>query len=124
MEITPMTENADLADLVRARRGQLNLSLAGLSAVAVDPEDGSSVSHGWIHRLERGRPVHPPQLSQLRALAVGLQLPLPRVQEAAAAQFFGLKPSGASAEVLALAHRLQDLRPVQRDALLGFLDAF
>lgn len=113
-----------LADLVRARRGQLNLSLAGLSAVAVDPEGGSSVSHGWIHRLERGQPVHPPQLPQLRALAAGLQLPLPRVQEAAAAQFFGLESGGAPAEVLALAHRLAGLSPDQRDALLGLLDAF
>lgn len=114
-----------LANLVRARREQLNLSLAGLSAAAVDPQSGTSVSHGWVHRLERGQPVIPPQLPQLRALAVGLQLPLPRVQEAAAAQFFGVRSQDAvSAEALVLAQRIQALSPDQRDALLGFLDAF
>lgn len=115
----------ELASLVRARRGQLNLSLAGLSAAAVDPQGGTSVSHGWVHRLERGQPVIPPQLPQLRALAAGLQLPLLRVQEAAAAQFLGMQADDSiSTEALALARRMQELSPDRRDALLGFLDAF
>ncbi|MGW2116029.1 XRE family transcriptional regulator [Streptomyces zhihengii] len=114
----------ELASLVSARRGQLNLSLANLSAAAVDPEGGTSVSSGWIHRLEKGHPVIPPQAPQLRALAAGLQVPLARVQEAAAAQFFGLDSGGTPAEVLALARRIGGLAADQQAALLGFLDAF
>lgn len=114
-----------LADLVRDRRERLHLSYATLSAASCDPESGTSVSYGWIHRLERGQPVVPPQVPQLRALACGLRLPLSLVQEAAAAQFFGLEPAGhASAEVLAIAGRIADLSADQRDALVGFLDAF
>jgi transcriptional regulator with XRE-family HTH domain len=113
------------ADLVRTRRHQLNLSLAGLSAASVDPQGEANVSHGWVHRLERGHSVIPPQLPQLRALAAGLRLPLSRLQEAAALQFLGMEPQQTpSIEVATLAERLQELSPEQREALLGFVDAF
>lgn len=114
-----------LADLVRARREQLHLSFAALGMVSLDPESEAIVTASWLHRLESAKPVVPPQLAQLRAMAAGLQLPLAQIQEAAAEQFFGLEPGAiTSAEILALAARLQQLSPKQREALNGFLDAF
>lgn len=120
-----MRGGAQLADLVRAQRERLHLSYRSLAEACHDPESDTGVSSGWIHRLETGKPVVPPELAVLRALAAGLQLPLARVQQAAGAQFFGLTSDQRySIEALALAERLMQLSAEQRDALIGFLDAF
>lgn len=118
-----MTPDRQLANLVQSRRAELGLSYAALTQAAVDPETGDRLSHGWVHRLETGKPVIPPALSQLRALACGVQVPLSRVQWAAAAQFFGLEEVPAQGEAAEIAELAAQLTPKQRDALYGFLDA-
>jgi hypothetical protein len=113
------------AMLIQERRAELHLSYVALASEAIDPKTGVSITYSWIHRLERGHPVIPPQLPQLRALATGLRLPLARLQEAAAAQFFGMQAGdGSLAESDDLIERVQRLTQEQRDALTGFLDAF
>lgn len=83
-------QRTDFADLVRRRRAELGISLRELEARAVDPESGEQAKFGWISKLEQGKPVTPPSEGLLKALAIGLALPLQTLQEAAAAQFFGL----------------------------------
>ncbi|MFD5419515.1 hypothetical protein ACFWJT_16000 [Streptomyces sp. NPDC127069] len=112
-----------LASLVQSRRAELGLSFAALTEAAVDPEMGDRLSHGWVHRLETGKPVTAPGLPQLRALACGLQLPLSRVQWAAASQFFGLEEAAVQGEEDVIVELLRRLHPAQRDALKGFLEA-
>jgi transcriptional regulator with XRE-family HTH domain len=120
-----MTGRTHFVDLVRSRREQLGLSYQSLAAACVDPEGEGSVSTGWVHRLETGKPVNPPLLPVLRALAAGLNIPLARVQHAVAAQFFGMELDRRySIEVLQLAERIAELTVEQRDAIVGLLDAF
>ncbi|MFF2640351.1 XRE family transcriptional regulator [Streptomyces niveus] len=87
------TDRTELSDLVRDRRAELGLSLRGLADRCVDPkgrEAGPLWKFGALGRLEKRQPVIPPQLPELRALAVGLDLPLEQVKEAAGSQFFGI----------------------------------
>jgi transcriptional regulator with XRE-family HTH domain len=112
----------ELQELVKVRRQELGLSYHSLAAASVDAGSGATVSTGWLHRLETGAPVVAPSVSALAALATGLRLDLSRLQEAAAAQFFGLRlhweATGEAAEVLAA---LAVLPEGQRRALLGLL---
>jgi transcriptional regulator with XRE-family HTH domain len=112
----------ELLQLVKARRGELGLSYQALAAASVDAESASSVSSGWLHRLETGAPVIPPSAETLAALAVGLRLDLARLQEAAAAQFFGLRlrweTSGEAADLLAM---MATLPEPQRLALVELI---
>lgn len=112
----------ELLQLVKARRGELGLSYHSLAAVCVDAESGTTVSAGWLHRLETGAPVVAPSAEVLVALSVGLRLELVRLREAAAAQFFGLRlpweASGEAAELLALVAALPE---GQRWALLDLI---
>lgn len=118
---------AQLSDLVRSRRAELRLSLRGLAAKCVDPvlkEDGL-VKHGWIDRLEKLMPVTPPQLPELRALAAGLNLALPVVQEAAAAQFMGITPHySSSGEARALVVYAEGMTEAERRQLLAIVEAY
>jgi transcriptional regulator with XRE-family HTH domain len=112
----------ELLQLVKARRGELGLSYQALAAASVGPESETTVSSGWLHRLETGAPVIPPSAEALAALAAGLRLDLVRLQEAAAAQFFELRlqweTSGEAAELLALVAALPE---EQRVALLNLI---
>lgn len=118
-----MTDRTQFTDLVRSQREGLHLSYRALSEKSRDPETGEGVSYGWLHRLETGKPVVPPEMPVLRALSVGLQLPLPRLQRAAGAQFFGIEAmDGISAEALELVELAGRLTAEQRDALIGLLD--
>ena len=112
----------ELLQLVKARRGELGLSYQALAAVAVDAKSETTVSSGWLHRLETGAPVIPPSAETLAALSVGLRMDLVRLQEAAAAQFFGLQlqweTSGEAAELLAMVATLPE---EQRVALLNLI---
>lgn len=112
----------ELRQLVAERRRELGLSFQSLAAASLDAGSGATVSSGWLHRLETGASVVPPSAEALAALAVGLQLELVRLQEAAAAQFFGLrlawKATGEAAGFLAA---LAVLPGVQRRALLDLI---
>lgn len=102
-----------LSDLVRDRRAALRISLVELEERAVDPESGKRVPSSWIHRLERGEAAAPGP-DRLRGLAVGLGEPLAVVQEAAAAQYFGIDSVwSTSGEIRALVERAERLTPEQ-----------
>jgi transcriptional regulator with XRE-family HTH domain len=110
-------------DLVRRRRAELNESLDTFSAKAVDPVSGERVTRGWIHRLESGLPVTPPQVEQLRALAEACELPLEQLQDEAGRQFHGVDPLvGGSSEAKAYVRKLDRLPADQRDRLLRLID--
>jgi transcriptional regulator with XRE-family HTH domain len=116
--------SSELLDLVRTRRLELGLSYAGLAAVSVDPASGAKPSAAWLHRLETSEPVIPPSRGLLSALSVGLQLPLARLQEAAAAQFFGLQTSWErSGDASAVLADLAQLPEHQRRAFLKLIRA-
>ncbi|MFC8985987.1 helix-turn-helix domain-containing protein [Streptomyces sp. NPDC057115] len=114
----------ELQQLVKARRQELGMSYHALAAAAVDAGSGTSVSAGWLHRLENGAPVVAPSAEVLAALSVGLRLELVPLQEAAAAQFFGLRlPWEASGEAAELLAGLAGLPEGQRRALLDLIRA-
>lgn len=90
--MTDRQRRTEFKDLVTTRRAELGISLRKLADACIDPEEGEApITHGWLGKLERGGTVTPPDEVALRALAVGLKVPFRMVQEAAAAQFFGLK---------------------------------
>lgn len=99
-------------DLLASRRAELRLSYAKLDKLCVDPETGERAKGSWLHRVELGENVIPPSLPVLRAIAVGYQLPLAVVQDAAGRQFFGIDPvsseSGAARALVQEWERLDD----------------
>lgn len=119
-------ERTQFRDLVRERRAALGLSYARLAARCIDPQSGEqTVKDSWLHRVESGLPVTPPDFPQLRGLAVGLDVPLGWVQDAAGAEFFGIDTVWAqSGEARALVERADHLTPQQREQLMRLLDTF
>lgn len=111
------------ADLIKARRAELKEGLTPFAERAVDPKTGMRVTRGWIYRLESGEPVTPPQVEELRALAAAARLPLEALQDAAAAQFFGVDPLvSGSGEAKAYVRKLDRIPPDQRERLLSLID--
>ncbi|GAA2351626.1 XRE family transcriptional regulator [Streptomyces carpaticus] len=122
---TPDTPRMHLADLVRERRTELRLSLARLEERTVDPESGQTLPHSWVHRLEKGDVGVAPEVWRLRALAAGLKLPLARVQEAAAAQFFGVDSLWSNeGNLRALVEHAERLTPEQQQQLIRIAETF
>ncbi|MFJ5954312.1 helix-turn-helix domain-containing protein [Streptomyces noursei] len=118
-------ETTEFADLIRERRADLGLSLAQFEKRSIDPVTGAQVKSGWVYRLETGESVIPPRKPQLRALQQATGLPLHELQDAAAAQFFGIERVWAeSGEASALVRRTERLTEDQREQLLRLIDAF
>jgi transcriptional regulator with XRE-family HTH domain len=112
----------ELRELVKARRGELGLSYSSLAAACVGSAPGVTVSTGWLHRLETGAPVIAPSVEILAALATGLQLQPSKVQEAAAAQFFGVQLSWqATGEAADLVAAIAVLPDAQRQAIADLI---
>lgn len=112
----------EFQQLVKTRRRELRLSYHSLAAACIDPESNTTLSVGWLHRLESGEPVTAPSTETLAALAVGLQIQSARLREAAAAQFFGLySPWEASGEAADLLAALAVLSENQRRALVDLV---
>lgn len=113
----------DLADLVNQRKGEIGLSFRKIAEAAVDPVDpmaGSLWTRGTLENLAKREPVKAPSAPALRALAVGLQVPLRLVQEAAAAQWFGVETvydDGVDPETRLLVRRYQQMSPEDRRRL-------
>ncbi|MFD8581555.1 XRE family transcriptional regulator [Streptomyces californicus] len=113
----------DLADLVNRRKGELGLSFRGIAEAAVDPVDpvaGSLWTRGTLENLAKREPVKAPSAPMLRALAAGLQVPIRLVQEAAAAQWFGVETiydDEADPETRLLVRRYQQMSPEDRRRL-------
>jgi transcriptional regulator with XRE-family HTH domain len=119
----PTEERTQFRDLIRELRQQSGLSLVRFAERAVDPLTKTAVKSGWIHRLESGDPVTPPQLPELRALAEAAGCDLEILQDAAGAQFHGVDPVySASGEARAFVRKTERLTPKQRAQLQAFLD--
>ncbi|MFE1550616.1 XRE family transcriptional regulator [Streptomyces sp. NPDC058718] len=113
-----------LRELVKRRRAELGLSYVKLALRCVDPESGiQTVKDSWLHRLETGQSVLPPEYPAIVGMAAGLQVPLHVVQAAAGEQFFGISTVEAgSSRARALLARADRMTPEQVDALAAFLD--
>lgn len=85
-----MTESETLTRLVAERVGEgREITFRAFEARAVDPDTGYKPSRSTIWKAAKGESIKPsPEL--IRAFAAGLNLPLGRVQAAAARQFIGL----------------------------------
>ncbi|MFE6689617.1 XRE family transcriptional regulator [Streptomyces sp. NPDC057743] len=119
-------QRTDLSDLVRDRRAELKVGLRTLADRCADPETGEQLKVGWLHRLETREPVIPPQLPGLRALAAGLELPLPIVQEAAGAQFMGIVSEvwSEDEDARALVAYLGEMSEAERRQVKAMVEAF
>lgn len=125
-ETPPTEQRSHLSDLVRERRQALGLSLQAFAERAVDPETGTKLKYGWIHRLEKNDPneqVIPPRLPQLKALAAAAQVPLEVIQDAAGQQFFGIDPvRSTSGTARALIKRADRLSPEEYQQVVNLMD--
>lgn len=95
-----MTEQrTDFTDLLKARRAELGKSLRDMEKLCIDPESGEQAKFGWLSKVELGKPVDPPKVERLKAVAVGYGLPLKELQRSAALQFFGYDPAADASVV-------------------------
>jgi hypothetical protein len=116
-----------LSDLVVDRRARLKISLMTLAERCVDPETGEQeVKTGWLHRLEHRQSVTPPTAGQLAALAIGLELPLREVQDAAGEQFFGIVTTALETDsrIRALVSRAGGMSAEDLERLLAIAETF
>ncbi|MET9465848.1 hypothetical protein ABZY44_13775 [Streptomyces sp. NPDC006544] len=123
---SPTAGRSQLRDLARDRKNALGLSYERLAARCIDPETGErTVKSSWLHRLATDLPVQIPDYPMLRGLAVGLDVPLGRVQDAAGAEFFGVDVEwSASGEARALIESAAPLTPTQREQLQRLIESF
>lgn len=123
-----MTEQrTDFADLVRDRRAELAVSLRKLAEQSVDPDsDSRPVKFGWLSKLERGEPTEAPSPAVLRALHVGLSVPLRVLQEAAAAQYLEMESFIWSQDrtTRVLAAHIEEMSEEERQQLADIAEAF
>ncbi|WP_406324401.1 hypothetical protein [Streptomyces niveus] len=116
---------SQLRDLVRERRAILGLSYEKLAHRCVDESGERPVKSSWLHRLESGEKVLPPDYRQLQAMAAGLQVRMEVVQDAAGAQFFGIDVvRSGSGSARALVERADRMTEEQLQQLLRLLDSF
>lgn len=112
-------------DLLKSRREELGIGLSKAAERSVDPDTGKQVKRGRIYRLEGNEEggITPPDFWELRGLAVGFQLPVERLQDAAGSQFHGRDPlRSGSGEAVAYVRKLDSLPPEQRERLLRLID--
>jgi transcriptional regulator with XRE-family HTH domain len=112
-----------LAELVRAQRARLSLSLAAVARRMRDAAnleaDHCGASRQTIHEIEQGRIPHP---DALRWLAVALELPVEQVAAAAREQRMNRRQLLQSAAVAAGTVLLSSPRPVAEPGdVIGYL---
>lgn len=120
------TERRQLSDLISRRKTDLGLSYEDLAARCVDPETGEqTVRYSWMHRLVSTGQVKAPDVAQLRGLAAGLGVPLRSVQDAAAAQFFGMDAVYSDdAQVRTALYHFEEMSPEDRLKVIRLLEAW
>lgn len=120
------TERHHLGDLVLERKTALRLSYEKLAAQCVDPESGEqTVKSSWLHRVATRLPVQAPDVPQLRGMAAGLQVPLRLVQDAAAAQFFGVDSVYSGDDtVRSMVHHFEEMSPEDRRKIMALIQAY
>ncbi|TFE42471.1 XRE family transcriptional regulator [Streptomyces sp. ICN441] len=121
-------ERTDLADLVRDRTAELGISVRALAAACIDPKEpeaGPLWTRSTLGNLLAGERVKPPRIPELRALAEGLKVPLLRVQDAAAAQFFGMDSVySRDRKVRATVPGFNDLSPEDQRKVVELVERF
>ncbi|NUP52318.1 MAG: XRE family transcriptional regulator [Catenulispora sp.] len=116
-----------LSDLVKRRRSELRLSLRGLAEKCLDPDTKEQmIKHGVIDRMEKREPITPLQYRELRALAIGLQLPVRDIQDAAGEQFLGITTTDLDGDrrVRILTNRALSMSPEDLDRLVSIAESF
>ncbi|MDI9885359.1 XRE family transcriptional regulator [Streptomyces sp. HNM0645] len=115
-----------LGDLVLKRKGELRLSYEKLADRCVDPTSGEkAVKSSWLHRIATRLPVQAPDVGQLRGMAAGLEVPLHTVQDAAAAQFFGMDSVySRDRKVRATVPGFEDLSPEDQRKVMELVERF
>lgn len=123
---TAPIERHQLGDLVLGRKDALRLSYEKLAARAIDPETGAqAVKSSWLHRIATRLPVQAPDAAALRGMAVGLEVPLRIVQDAAAAQFFGMDSVYSEDETMrAIVPHLEEMSPEDRRKIQALIEAY
>ena len=129
--MTEQTQRTDFSDLVRERRAELGLSLRELEARSVDPtpekgKEPEQARFGWISKVEKNQPVDTPSAGILRALHIGLSLPLRVLQEAAAAQYLDMESFIWSQDrtTRVLAAHIEEMTPEDRQELADIAEIF
>lgn len=118
-------QRSELADLVRDRRAALNISLRTLAERSVDPETGETAKFGWISKVENRKPTDAPTPAQLRGLAIGLDLPVRSLQQAAAAQYLGLAEVWSGDQTArVLVARIEEMSPEDLAQLAAIAETF
>ncbi|MFE6225423.1 helix-turn-helix domain-containing protein [Streptomyces sp. NPDC057854] len=114
-----------LSEVVRDRRHELGLSTRTLAErCVVDTEAGTTLSRHYIERLEKDVPtLTPPRVPELKALAMGLELPLRVIQDAAGFQFHGVTTRRESTAAF-LIPELEEVDPEQQEQIVAMLRAF
>ncbi|MFF5404553.1 helix-turn-helix domain-containing protein [Streptomyces misionensis] len=122
-----MTEQrTDFADLLRQRRAELGISVRKLAEQSVDSETGIQAKFGWISKVERGESTDAPSAAILRALSVGLAIPLRVLQEAAAAQYLDMESFIWSQDrtTRVLAAHIEEMSDEERQQLADIAETF
>ncbi|MFG2372618.1 XRE family transcriptional regulator [Streptomyces sp. NPDC048504] len=125
--MTDQTQRSDFTDLVRDRRAELGISLRDLEERSIDPgPPPTQAKFGWLSKVERGKPIDTPPLPLLRALSIGLRLPLPVLQEAVASQFLGMTAPVWSHDrsTRILAARIEEMTAEERRQLAEIAETF
>jgi hypothetical protein len=120
------TERHQLGDLVLERKEALRLSYEKLAVRSIDPETGlQTVKPSWLHRIATRLPVQAPDVAGLRGMAAGLEVPLRVVQDAAAAQFFGMDSVYSADETLrTIVPHLEEMSPEDRRKIMALIEAY
>jgi transcriptional regulator with XRE-family HTH domain len=115
-----------LSELVRNRRTELRLTVRELADRSYDEDTDTQVRPSWLNKVERGaEDLGAPKEGQLRALAAGLALPLRLLQDAAAAQFFGVETvRDEDTEARAMLLQIEGMTPEDRAKVRALLDAW
>jgi transcriptional regulator with XRE-family HTH domain len=118
-------QRTDFFDLVRERRAELGISLRELEARAIDPESGEQAKRAWVSKVEKGT-AEAPSEPMVKALAIGLNLPVRVVAEAASIQFFGMGSFVWSEDrtTRVLAARIEEMTADERRQLAEIAETF
>lgn len=121
-------QRTDLADLVRLRLEELQLSYRRAAELTLDPEGaeaGPLWTRGTLENLANRKAVKAPRPAQLRALAAALQLPLRLVQDAAAGQFLDIDTVwDEDDDTRLMVRHYQSLSAEDRDKLRAIAEAW
>lgn len=118
-------QGSELNDLVKRRRAELGISLRTLAERSIDPATGEQAKFGWISKLERGQRTDAPSEGVVAALAIGLELPTRAVQQAAAAQYLGLRDVWSGDHTArVLVARIEEMSQADRAQLAAIAETF